>query len=941
MRTPSARRQDTLTTTTLPEGQRPLRSRWQKLALIGFCASFLYGCSGGLSCGAEAGAGCVNAYDYPQSTIPNGAASVDDAARIRMTQAALDFLSQNLREILLAQFGSADPNNPDLIAVDVGTFDLVDGSGLTLSLGQGENETHPVRLLLSAEDMADRLTFEFVEGAQDGIRVRMEDIPVGLDARFYTIVDFLDFGFGPPTAACNIESTNPAYGPGIITGLTVDAIIRPDVGTGSDCNTGEGECLLINVSINEVDLDPQNSLGASSLDISSAPRCNVSNPPANCSQECSDTVIIVDNDGDRECQAFCPIYDFAGDIVLELFSAVETLLAPFMDNLMQLAIRNALEDFNGAPLSLSSRFPLQDLAPGVVGSTTHDLGFSISPTGNAFDVNCPAGQACLESRGMDFVLKTGFEAAPPLEGDTEVPHPCVAPLQGADFANFYTGQGEFIAPDTEPLTGIYDEQVYHLGMSMARSGLNQAMFAAYNTGVMCLELSSDNVHQLTGGAFPLSAGTIDLLAEGKLRQYTDPNSPALVALVPGEPPKLSFGEGTEEEGHIRLEWNNLEVSFYVLMYERYTRVFSVATDISAGITVFNDPEDSMLKVSIVEGPTVENFDERYNELLPGVAFDTVLESLITLMFDAVLSQGLEFEYDIGNGLSDALGVPIFIDFRGIETVEHNGEGEYINAYLAMSYTEPQPRMAAPKPTLRLADEPGLFTRLERPETPTGEITYPTGEVHLTGDFVRLADDLEVFVKVDGGGWRGPIDVNGDGEFVVKDGKLRFIGQHHILYRARHKGDYNSLAPVAQEVSVWVDPIAPKVELVVAGDSVVALGSDYGTQEEDLQWAFASNHGTFSAFSYDSIMPLSAFGDAREISVIAKDLAGNVSRPVTLDLGTKVAQDQGAASLTSTRDDVLEANTVDVALVDSGCDQTAASASWLWLGLLSLLRRRRR
>ena len=52
-----------------------------------------------------------------------------------------------------------------------------------------------------------------------------------------------------------------------------------------------------------------------------------------------------------------------------------------------------------------------------------DLGFSVGPTGSAFDVNVPAGG----NLGMDLILKSGFEAAPALDPNelAEVPHPCV------------------------------------------------------------------------------------------------------------------------------------------------------------------------------------------------------------------------------------------------------------------------------------------------------------------------------------------------------------------------------------------------------------------------------------------------------------------------------------------------------------------------------------
>lgn len=928
-------------------GHQRKTQRLGRLAVLVAASSMLYGCTGGLSCGGNSG--CVNAYDYPQSGLTNGVASVDDGARLRMTQAGLDYLKTHLQEILIGTLGGQNPANPNLIEISLGNFTLVDDdASVTLSLGQDPDENgdgtpdregYDTKILIDVEDFADRLTFEFIEGGQEGIRVRAEDVPVGLDTRIYTVVNALDFGLGfAPTAACNVNGTNDAYGPGIITGLTVEALILPDVGTGADCDPGVAECLKLAIDVIEVDLDPRDTLGGTSLEVTDAPICTGPNTPSDCSLECSDPVFIFDPDGNQECEFFCPVYDFAGTILVELANVIEGLIQPFIDNLLDLALRQALEEFDGSPLAVSSRFEIRAAAPGLVNETTHDLGYSVAPTGSAFDVNCAPGTDCETALGMDFILKTGVEAAPDLEiegetpSDTPIPHPCVNGYVGADFANLF-GDGEFRTPDANPLTGVFDGEPYHLGMSLARATMNQALFGVYNSGSMCIELTTDAVHGLTGGAFPLSAGTLDLLTEGQLRQYTSPSSPAVATMTPNAPPVITFGAGTEDEGHIIFDWPNVDVGFYVLAYERFTRVFSVNTRIHAEISVFHDPATGVLRFAIVNGPSVTDFEETYNELLPGVAFSEVLDSLIGLGFDALLGDGLEFDLQITTALSDLIGAPVYIDFRGIETTQ---EGEFLNVYLAMTDTLPQPRTFVPPTTFTLAPNAGLYRLKDNPRLPGVATPIPTGQVRLEGALVPLGRDVEYFYQVDFGTWRGPIRPDDFGALLLDDKKLAFVGEHTIALRGRTVGDSLSLQDTPDFVSVWVDPSPPQVTLEHAGEVLVAHGEDLGTNALDLEYAWRVDDEPFGDFSRVSIRSVSDFDGARKVSVMALDRAGNISIPRTIDLGQ-------AANASGMR----TATPAPVARQDApppmaaGCSQsTSSSSSFFGLLLLAVLGWRR-
>lgn len=918
--------------TFAPRSQATRTRHARRIGLLAVLSLGLYGCTGGLSCGGDAG-GCINAYPYPQSQLSNGVATVDDGARMRMTQAALDFLRVHLQDVLVASFETV-PGNPSLIRFDAGPIEIASSDYANARIGQRKDGSlHPTYILIDANELQDRLEFEFLDGPPDGVRVRIAGLPVGVDARAYA--DWVGGG----TAGCDLDGTRcPAGDPdcGMVTDLTVELFVYPDVGQGAQCDTGEGECLLIDVQLGDFSLGGINN---GDFEITVPPfrdvswtdpnGCTYADAPPLCEKECSDG--FIGQDADWECRQLCGAADFFADAALAISGALAGFLEPYLANTLEGAIRDALADFDGAPLSISDKMDLAAMSTDLINPTAHPLGFMIAPTGSAFDVNCPAGVNCAQTQGMDLNLRSGMEAAPPVPEDTdpvELPHPCVVPLVGSDFASLYDGNGEFIAPDAQPLTGEYNGAPYHVGMSLARAAVNQALFATYNAGVLCIELDSESVHVLAEGAFPLSAGTLDLLTEGKLRQFAAPTAPALLTVVPSKPPKLTLGAGDDTEGHIIADWDDVEISFYVLIYERFSRVFAVDVDISASLTVFVDPSDQTLRLAISDGPTIDGFEAKYNELLPGVAFDEVLESLVSLAFDSLLGDDLGFGYDISGALADALGVPLYIDFRGLETVPATGTREFLNAYLSLTDTPVAPRTAALPSALRLPDEPGVHRLVDGARS-------PLGEVRLVGVSRALTPEHEVFAQVDFGVWRGPFRPADDGVVTVRDPKLALVGEHVLRFRARHANELTSLTDLDGSVRLWVDVQAPWAELRVDGGALVAAGQDVGTRPEDLWFSWKLDDGAWSEAAPERRLEADVLEGVRRASVRAHDLAGNVSRPVTLDLATaRVARERR-------QDLVAHGGSVAPPYGCSGTAPSTLGALGLLLGLAALRRRRAR
>ncbi|MBI1944055.1 MAG: hypothetical protein HYS27_00075 [Deltaproteobacteria bacterium] len=824
-----------------------------------------YGCTGGLSCGS--GSGCTNAYvpipaDDPR--VPNGREPVDDGVRMRMTQAALDFLADNIRQIIAGALGS-DPSNPIIMISQTNVVDI--GGGV--SLGVGPTETHPYEIYIDGQALSDNMILEFVgddAGETDAIRVRAANVPVGLDARVFFETDVL---VTTATAACDLFGTNGGLGgrPWFTT-LTLDMLVKPRVGNGAECDSGQGECLKIDVDVTDASIG---SFSYDDLEVDKPYSPCADDGLGDCSEECSDTVFLIDESGDTECVGVCFILDVLVDGVAILAGLVNDLIGGFLPPILEGAIRNALDEFDGSPLAASGRLDLAAFAPGVLPDSALDVGYGVGPTAGAFDVNDPANTA--GAQGMDIIFKSLFEAAPSLDDPAfPVPHPCAKIIAGADFSALYGGF-RFEAPNAEPLTGVYDGAVYHLGASLAEDAVNQLLFGVYNSGALCLELSTDSVHQLTGGAFPVSAGLVDVLTGGKLRQYAAPDAPVIIALNPSQPPIITYGAGTDTEGHLIIDWPKVEVSFYVLMNERFARVFAVEADIDLQMTVFNEPGTSTLHIGIIDGPNIGGFVETYNELLPGVAFTEVLEGLIGTLFDAALGDGLAFDFDVGPMLSDALGAPIYVQMLGIETIPV-GDPEFLNVYLQLTNTEPNPMFAHTPPVRVLEREP-----LDLP-TPEARARALTDELRLQG----VDPDLEYLAQIDFGAWRGPFKPDGD-ELIVRDPKLRLVGHHKVTLRARDPRDINSLDPVGTVTAVWIDPEAPRVSLAVKGTDVVADGTDAVVRAADLSWQWQLDDGEWSAPSSLTRRPVDDL-DARRVAVRAVDLAGNVSHPAALDLTTE-------------------------------------------------------
>ena len=102
-------------------------------------------------------------------------------------------------------------------------------------------------------------------------------------------------------------------------------------------------------------------------------------------------------------------------------------------------------------------------------------------------------------------------------------------------------------------------------------------------------------------------------------------------------------------------------------------------------------------LAIADGIQIENFEQVYNELLPEVNFNEILETLIGVALDAVLG-ATEFEFPIGELLAESAGVPIGLTLRlPMSYIQTDPVSQRDNCMACCGYPPPSHHVPMPIP----------------------------------------------------------------------------------------------------------------------------------------------------------------------------------------------------------------------------------------------------
>jgi hypothetical protein len=309
--------------------------------------------------------------------------------------------------------------------------------------------------------------------------------------------------------------------------------------------------------------------------------------------------------------------------------------------------------------------------------------------------------------------------------------------------------------------------------------------------------------------------------------------------------------------------------------------------------------DTSLQVALGE-LKVDNFHNVFNELFPNSDFSMVLPTLVDLATQALGSNNLSFNLNLANTVSGALnGAPIAMRVNDI--FRDGQQMDYLT--LSLTFYTPGHMLSVQAPTrARLADDPGTLDRSSGSSKPTGRVRIKVGE----GLPTELASRLEYQMRVEAGMWHSFESPGADGTIVLEDPLLNLPGERDITVRARYKGDYTTLDPIAQTVTVPLNFMPPLVSALVDGDGVQirVLGAGRPLDRLSLNARLEGPGSTPGAwFSIPltvqtdaavATFPLSQVRGASSLVLVARDDAGNESSPLAVRVENNPAEPAQAA-----------------------------------------------
>ena len=337
---------------------------------------------------------------------------------------------------------------------------------------------------------------------------------------------------------------------------------------------------------------------------------------------------------------------------------------------------------------------------------------------------------------------------------------------------------------------------YAVGIGVARSGLNLALWGAWASGALCLGIGAETVEQLTTSTFSLLVPSLRDLTGGR-------NLPMLLQLAPQRPPEIHLGlglvtpaeqgPGTIEEPLLELELKDLDIDAYIYLHDRWLRVFTLNVDarVPAGVDVSAGNELYILLGDLRNAFT--RVEARDGELLAQRDLNGLSNALPTLL-GAVLPA-------LTDALADPIELPEFFGYRlrlgpesvrGVDADPVTGAFETLGVFADI---EPAPAVQP----MRVALNPRVVAL--RPRGPQGaELARALEAVGQEGTTIDPAlftlvatlavdaqgapEGFEVSYRRGQGAWsmwqRGP-------EVTLADARLLWEGVHTFSLRVRPAG----------------------------------------------------------------------------------------------------------------------------------------------------------
>ncbi len=413
-------------------------------------------------------------------------------------------------------------------------------------------------------------------------------------------------------------------------------------------------------------------------------------------------------------------------------------------------------------------------------------------------------------------------------------------------------------------------------LEFALSGrfLTYAATSVYNSGMLCLGISTEQVSALSTGYVSAVVPSVkDLTFEpGKS------SKPAAMAITtrPQKPPSVAIGTGADlgKNALIQITIPSFAIDFYVWSLDRYVRAFTFTADVTVpinlqtGITPKN-PNDGIVPVIgnlTTANATVTNSDLVWEN-------PTQLASALSSLLGGLVGQFL------GNGFSAInlnssfakYGIALNLPADAFQQLK-SGSDYFIGLFANL--TTAKVGMIKTKASLL-----GMEIHPEAMGLTTADRTkFPKLHVAVSSPDADATHPVEYAWWIDEqphSAWNSATDVIVDNQYLFLQGK------HTLYVAARVVGHPESEDQNPVQIPFIIDVLPPVVALDVQGSDVTVNAYDYVSDDTALKVRYrlvdeGGNLGEWTDWAGYTTFPTIKGGSAQSIEVQVADETGNVA-----------------------------------------------------------------
>jgi hypothetical protein len=472
---------------------------------------------------------------------------------------------------------------------------------------------------------------------------------------------------------------------------------------------------------------------------------------------------------------------------------------------------------------------------------------------------------------------------------------------------------------------------FHIGAGISLSTINTALWAAYQSGLLCLTIDNSTLAGLGDlGSGLLGTGTVGSFFDGLTRPLPQGESaPLSISIRPSSPPYLELEESIIESQavdpdsedseyntfpatplHVKID--DAALDFYMEVEGRNVRLFTAIVSLDLPLQVGVDgsavvislPSDSDALAQAIEYKDVTNVDYVEAEAVAG--FFASLGDLIGGVAGGLLGEGIP-PIDLGTLTEDLGALTITLPSPGLAAVAN---GNALGAFVRIDFdadaipaigeaTQPLvPTIASSEVEYRDAAAVRDMISASAASGEAVDFLEMSPTVNVSLDTLGVGgDDVQYAYSVDGLPWS---TWKGTSELSFRHTFLGLEGHHVVRFRARETNDWNTVSDEVAKLRVTTDYTAPTVDVSTdESDAIVEVSDNLSHPERmTMRYKVADSEWTPYTDLADSI-DLSAWaGQDVELVVQVRDNAGNsqtvatdVSVPGTTDSQNKQSNGQ--------------------------------------------------